>query len=372
MKNRMLVLVCSTAIVVTVSGCQPPIRVPSFPEPPTFQPTSAAISLGIPSPPPSPASSPIDAPTPGTWLSGSVVFVSRRTDFNGDGGIDAADGTDLYVIDVASGEESRVTNDVYMDQHPRWSPDGTQIAFSSNRDGDFEIFVINADGSGLRQVTRNSADDQHPAWSSDGNLLCFISDRPGIREVYTANLTTGEIARQTHSDRDLRFADVDWSPTDERLVLLQAIERGQPDTVWLLDLGSGTMTSLTPEGWANYGPRWSPDGERVLVQGFPLEGDGTGLFMLGQLHHVSGAYTLQPVHQFNILGGVHVSWSPDGEALVGSEWLRDLSSDLYVYSLDELRDGMDVVLPSVRLTNNSFLDEQGDWRRDLRTCSQAQ
>jgi Tol biopolymer transport system component len=370
MKSKKVLFICLIFIVITVSGCQSPTEVSSLLETPAFQLTTAA-TLAIANTPPSPTS-PAIAATPEVRPSGSVVFVSRRTDFNGDGGIDEADGTDLYVVDAASGEELRITSDVYTDQHPRWSPDGTQIAFSSNRDGDFEVFVINADGSGLRQVTRNQADEQHPDWSSDGSLLCFISDRGGLREVYIANLTTGEITQQTHSDRDLRFTDVDWSPTNERLVLVATAERGQPDAVWLLNLENGTMTSLTPEGWAYYGPRWSPDGGRILVQGFPFQSDGPDLLVLGELHHSSGTYTLQLASQFSILGGGHISWSPNGEALIGSEWLSDFSSDLYVYPLEELRGGTDIVLPSVRLTNNSFLDEQGDWRCDLHSCSQTE
>ncbi|MYI46551.1 MAG: hypothetical protein F4123_09300 [Gemmatimonadetes bacterium] len=76
--------------------------------------------------------------------------------------------------------------------HPAWSPDGTRIAFSSNTDdGNGEIHVMNADGSGVEQVTNHSGSDQHPAWFPDGTRIAFDSngDRPyEHREIYVIRI----------------------------------------------------------------------------------------------------------------------------------------------------------------------------------------
>ncbi len=69
---------------------------------------------------------------------------------------------------------------------PSWSPDGKQIAFSSNRDGDSEIFVMNADGTEVRQLTNNDDRDVHPAWSPDGKHIAFVSDRDDS-EIFVMN-----------------------------------------------------------------------------------------------------------------------------------------------------------------------------------------
>ena len=71
---------------------------------------------------------------------------------------------------------------------PAWSRDGSRLAFDSNRGGNYDIYVMNADGSGLFQVTHSSADDIFPTWSPDGSRLAFLSSRDGNWEVYVINL----------------------------------------------------------------------------------------------------------------------------------------------------------------------------------------
>ena len=80
-------------------------------------------------------------------------------------------------MDVASGAITTLFDHsvASMDSAPAWSPDGRQIAFESDLDGDPEIFVMNADGSGVRQLTHNTIWDEGPAWAPDGTKLAFSS-----------------------------------------------------------------------------------------------------------------------------------------------------------------------------------------------------
>jgi TolB protein len=70
---------------------------------------------------------------------------------------------------------------------PMYSPDGLKIAFISTHDGDPEIFVMNANGTGLRKLTDNTAVDAAPSWSPDGGKIVFTSDRGGSFELYSMN-----------------------------------------------------------------------------------------------------------------------------------------------------------------------------------------
>jgi Tol biopolymer transport system component len=70
---------------------------------------------------------------------------------------------------------------------PMYSPDGLKIAFISTHDGDPEIFVMNANGTGLRKLTDNTAVDAAPSWSPDGGKILFTSDRSGAFELYSMN-----------------------------------------------------------------------------------------------------------------------------------------------------------------------------------------
>jgi Tol biopolymer transport system component len=70
---------------------------------------------------------------------------------------------------------------------PMYSPDGLKLVFISTHDGDPEIFVMNADGTGLKKLTDNSAVDAAPSWSPDGGKIVFTSDRSGAFELYRMN-----------------------------------------------------------------------------------------------------------------------------------------------------------------------------------------
>ncbi|NIV59296.1 MAG: hypothetical protein GWN48_28980, partial [Actinobacteria bacterium] len=89
------------------------------------------------------------------------------------------------------GAQTRLTFDAGSDTGPVWSPDGTRIAFTSFRDGDGEIYVMNADGTGLTRLTNDPATDQDPVWSPDGSQIAFVSDRDGNDEIYVMNADDG-------------------------------------------------------------------------------------------------------------------------------------------------------------------------------------
>jgi len=88
----------------------------------------------------------------------------------------AADGTDL----------KKLTDHPAMDFWPAWSPDGRRprIAFTSNRDGNYEIYLMNSDGTGLRNLTNHPAQDNSAAWTPDGKNIAFVSNRAGGSDVY--------------------------------------------------------------------------------------------------------------------------------------------------------------------------------------------
>ena len=80
---------------------------------------------------------------------------------------------EIFRIDLAGGAAVNLTNDPYADQHPRVSPDGRFVAFHSNRDVQFDIYVMNADGSAAHDVSNSPEDDRYPSWSPDGARLVW-------------------------------------------------------------------------------------------------------------------------------------------------------------------------------------------------------
>jgi hypothetical protein len=113
------------------------------------------------------------------------VYVSERTG-----------NLDIWLLDE-EGRDFQLTYDPAEDLAPVWSPEGTRIAFESRRDGNSEIYVMEADGSNQVNLTRHEADDHAPAWSPDGSLIAFESLRDGAREVYVMSADGTDVARLT-------------------------------------------------------------------------------------------------------------------------------------------------------------------------------
>src|SRR6188508_387922 len=98
----------------------------------------------------------------------------------------------------------------WKDGSPSWSPDGRRIAFYSDRDGNAEIYVMNADGSGVRRLTNTKADEGYPSWSPDGRTITFDSDRDGNFEIYAMDADGSNPRRLTnHPARDVSAS---WAP----------------------------------------------------------------------------------------------------------------------------------------------------------------
>ncbi len=121
---------------------------------------------------------------------------------------------DLYVRDLGTGAETRLTDDPGYDSDGRWSPDGGRLVFHSDRHGskayDTRIYVMRADGSDLRRVTAREASSSYPAWSPDGARIVHVLETEAGRDLWTVPLEGGVEQRLTdHPGADSEPA---WSP----------------------------------------------------------------------------------------------------------------------------------------------------------------
>ena len=82
----------------------------------------------------------------------------------------------------------KLTDGEFLDAWPAWRPDGKQIAFASNRSGNYDIWLMTSDGKELTNLTDHKAQDTSPAWSSDGKKLAFVSTRDGGSDIYVLDV----------------------------------------------------------------------------------------------------------------------------------------------------------------------------------------
>jgi TolB protein len=171
--------------------------------------------------------------------------------------------SDVFAIEADGSEETQLTKNPAFDGDPAWSPDGAKIAFSSLRDGNKEIYVMNADGTGQKRLTSNggvvkNADtdmvDQDPVWSPDGRKLAFESSRDGNFEIYTMNADGSNQTRLT--DHLALDALPEWSP-DGKLIAFASNRAGKGTRdVWTMRTNGTDLRRLTKGINAVSPPSW--------------------------------------------------------------------------------------------------------------------
>ena len=213
----------------------------------------------------------------------------------------------------------------YDDMWPAWSPDGRKLVFTSTRDDDPEIYVVNADGTGPRRLTTTPGRDAHPFWSPDGTKIVFQSPREdGHTRIFVMD---ADGSNQRPLTKNAGFCGVPvWSP-DGRHIVFQCtddLERTAKDKPWqlfLMDADGGPMRQLLRTGSNDQVPQWSPDGKWLVFYS-----DRSGVDQLYTIDAGGG-----PATQVTTTAAANrgASWSRDGRHLIFHSERAGQPSDIY-------------------------------------------
>jgi TolB protein len=236
-----------------------------------------------------------------------LVFVSSR---DGDYAI--------YEMNADGAGQSRLTPreaevtspaQLFFQTEPAWSPDGSRIAFSSRRAGSFDLYVMNADGTGTKRLTSAKENETHPTWSPDGRSLAYA--RGG--DIYTVG-ADGSGAR-TISEFSAQESDPAWSPDGEWIAYVRRAPGSRAFELWLMRPDGSERHALTRQNGRAATPAWSPDGARIVYatnaesenqsvyELFTIGSDGTGLRRVAR----------------TVGDNFEPAWSPDGSTIAYQE-----------------------------------------------------
>ena len=268
-------------------------------------------------------------PTSASPVTGRIAFASSR------------DGNrEIYLMNADGSGLARLTDNRAGDGRPSWSPDGKRIAFHSDRGGNWDIYVMNADGNGLTRLTNHPNWDMDPAWSPDGKRIAFTSWRDGNLEIYLINADGSGLTRLTnHLAEDWGPA---WSSDGKRIAFIST--RNGNQEIYLMNADGSGVTRLTDHPARDGTPAWSPDRKRIAFASdrdgnweiYVMNADGSGLARLTD----------------NPADDQAPAWSPDGRRIAFASW-RDGNLEIYVMNADG--SGL------TRLTNHLAEDWEPAW-----------
>jgi len=158
--------------------------------------------------------------------------------------------------EICVGASTCLTSNSRDDRDPDWSPNGSKIAFGSDRDGNHEIYVMNANGSVPTRLTTSPGTDSHPTWSPDGSKIAFRTFRDGNSEIYVMNAIDGSgPLRLTNNPAE--DANPTWSPDGTKIAFFSAGD------ICVMDASDGSSAVCLTSDQTNSGPAWSPDGTKI-------------------------------------------------------------------------------------------------------------
>jgi Tol biopolymer transport system component len=261
------------------------------------QPTDANTSNGVLFPTTAPNTSPTQV---------AVQNSSERRQF----AYAASDSGNLniYMGDLIGSERIQLTSGIANETGPAFSPDGTQIAYYAyeGNNGAADIWLMSADGSNTRRITNTaSADERVVAWSTDGTKLAYHSNADGDFDIYVFDVNTGQTRNLTNS----AFDDLgpSWSPDGTRIAFHSDEDRNFNE-IFAINIDGSERDQLTDGQWQAAFPAWSPDGSRVAFHAitaddyniYTINADGEGFQSIFQVANNQR----------------HPDWSRDGQALI--------------------------------------------------------
>ncbi len=236
------------------------------------------------------------------------------------------DNTDIYTFDRDSLQTLRLTRDPSADYQSNWSPDGKHLVFVSQRTGNADIHRINAKGGGVVNLTRSETDETMPAWSPRGDTICFVrkvgNDVLGRREIRVMDSNGNRQMRLDYipysnifpawSPQGDKIAFVNWPERLNRAFRIYTIDMDGQNKRLLFETSDGEIRKIT----------WSPDGRNIL---FTYHSSRNGILQEICLLDV----ITRKVNSINlkVAGFDSASWAPIGKTIMFSaKPVRQLST----------------------------------------------
>lgn len=272
---------------------------------------------------------PAEAAFPGR--DGKIVFTSTR------------DGNpELYVMNADGSDQTRLTQNPAIDFDADWSPDGARIAFVREVQGDREVWVMNADGSDQTRLTNDPGSDDDPDFSPDGTQILFTSNRDGHFEIYRMNADGSDETRLTGPP------EIDGEPVyspDGQHIAFTSTRDGGDAQIHRMDADGSNQIQLTEAGGVDRWAAYSPDGTRIAFTS--LRDGNNAVWVMNADGSAETPLTVLPET------GTQPEFSPDGLHMIFTS-RREGNDEVFLMNPDGSG--------QTNLTNHPGEDYEPDWQ----------
>lgn len=220
---------------------------------------------------------------------------------------------EIYTINEDGNDLKRLTNSKEDDLKPQWSPVGTKILYLSKNGRKYEIRVMNSDGSGQIKLANECNVQYPPTWSPDGTKILFVAKVKSKNKIFTVDPDGSNLTRLTESDTEGSYPS--WSPDGSKILYL---EKYRKETfVYVMKPDGTDRVKLTRDKETYMAPAWSPDGQKIAYistrrsfrgtyyQFFVMNSDGSN-----KIEMADGSRKIEDIDYYD-----RFDWSPDGTSI---------------------------------------------------------
>jgi hypothetical protein len=257
--------------------------------------------------------------------------------------------------------QTNLTNNSALDGAASWSPDETQIAFTTNRDGNFEVYVMNADGSSPTNLTNNSAFDGAASWSPDGSKIAFNTTRDGNSAIYVMNADGSSPTNLANN-----AGEPAWSP-DGTKIAFSSVRDGNFE-IYVMNADGTGQTRITINSAVDFEPAWQWTRLRVVNDMFADATELTGISDTdtGSNLGATGEPGEPSLFGDTLLNSVWWKWTAPASGQVTIDTIgSDFDTNLAVYTgsavdaLTEIASNDDIQSPASFQSQVSFFATEG-------------